>query len=99
MKDKIVYRFSADIWQHPSPGGWYFVSLPEEITREIRSQLQWLEEGWGRLSIIAKTGNSEWETALWFDSKRNTYVLPLKIEIRKKEKLELNQTITVIVGI
>jgi hypothetical protein len=27
------------------------------------------------------------ETSIWFDAKMNTYVLPLKVEIRKKENL------------
>ena len=32
-------------------------------------------------------GNSEWKTAIWFDSKKKTYLLPIKAEIRKKEKI------------
>jgi hypothetical protein len=45
--------------------GWHFVSLPIEISTEIRENLKWQEEGWGRLKATAKIGNSEWETAIW----------------------------------
>ena len=38
--------------------------------------------------MTAKTGNTQWETAIWFDTKLDTYLLPLKAEIRKKEKIE-----------
>lgn len=99
MNGKIRYEFSAKAWQHSSPGGWYFVSLTTEMADEIRKNLKWQEEGWGRLKAIAKIGNSEWETAIWFDTKHNTYLLPLKAEIRKKEKIETGVNIKTIVWI
>lgn len=93
MHPKIKYQFSAKPWQHATPGGWYFVSLPVEMAKEIRENLKWQEEGWGRLKVTARTGNSQWETAIWFDTKHNTYLLPLKAEIRKKEQIEINKDI------
>jgi len=51
------------------------------------------EEGWGRLKATARIGNCEWKTAIWFDTKMNTYLLPLKAEIRKKEMLEMGKDI------
>ncbi|HRE75563.1 MAG TPA: DUF1905 domain-containing protein [Flavobacteriales bacterium] len=95
----INYTFTATTWQHTAPGGWYFVSMPVEMAAEIREHLKWQEEGWGRLKAIAETGNSKWETAIWFDTKHKTYILPLKAEIRKKENIVLNQEIEVIVWI
>lgn len=91
MITKIKYKFSAKIWQHTSPVGWYFVSLPVELSKEIRDNVKWQEEGWGRLKAGAKTGNSEWNTAIWFDTKHHTYLLPIKAEIRNNEKIVLNQ--------
>ena len=99
MHGKVKYAFSARTWQHASPGGWYFVSLPVDMAAEIRANLKWQEEGWGRLKAIAQTGQTKWETAIWFDTKHQTYLLPLKTEVRKKERIEANQTIDVIVWI
>jgi len=93
MTGKIKYEFLASTWQHSSPGGWHFVSLPSDIAKEIRENLGWLEEGWGRLKVTAKIGNTEWETAIWFDTKHKTYVLPLKSKIRNKEKIETDKEI------
>jgi hypothetical protein len=90
---KIKYQFSAKIWQHSVQGGWYFVSLPVELSNEIRENLKWREEGWGRLKAIAKIGNSEWNTAIWFDTRHSSYLLPIKTKIRRKEKIELDQII------
>lgn len=94
MQAKITYTFSAEIWQYGAPGGWYFVSLPENLATEIRTHLKWQEEGWGRLKATAKIGASTWDTAIWFDTKKNTYILPLKAQIRQQEKLETGQKIT-----
>lgn len=87
MNGKIKYTFSATLWKYPSPGGWHFISLPVEMSSEIRENLQWQEEGWGRLKATTQIGRSVWETAIWFDTKCKTYLLPVKAEIRKKEKL------------
>jgi hypothetical protein len=95
MKGRIKYVFTAAIWLHPSPGAWHFVSVPTPIAVEIRANLSGQEAGWGRLKASAAIGHSTWETAIWFDTKLNTYLLPLKAEIRKREKLEIGQHVAV----
>ncbi len=99
MKDKIIFEFWAKLWQYSGQNGWYFVSLPAVISSEIRENLKWQEEGWGRMKATAKIGQSQWETAIWFDTKLNTYLLPIKAKIRKNEVLKLNEAIHVIIGI
>ena len=65
------------------------------MTVEIRLANQGFEEGWGRLKVTAKIGELKWKTAIWYDTKRNTYLLPLKTEIRKKGKLAVEDRVTV----
>ena len=95
----IKYEFRAKPWQHSSPGGWHFVSLPVTLSKEIRENFKWQEEGWGRLKATAKIENIEWATAIWFDTKHDTYILPLKAEIRKNLNIETGKDIKVIVWI
>ena len=96
----LKYEFEAKVWQYAAPsGGWYFVSLPVDIAAEIRIILKSEEEGWGRLKARAKINNTEWDTAIWFDSKAKTYILPLKAEIRKKEKLEKDKNVRIIIWV
>lgn len=94
---RIEYRFKATLWQYAGPAGWHFVSLPQKLSKEIRRSLRQEEAGWGRLPVTAKTGTSEWKTAIWFDTKLNTYLLPLKAEIRKKERLLPDTPVRVII--
>jgi hypothetical protein len=95
MLSKIAYDFSAELWQHPSEGGWHFISLPLSLSKEIRENLAWQEEGWGRMKVIAKLGSLQWETAIWFDRKAGTYLLPIKAEVRKKTKIQVGQTLNI----
>ena len=69
------------------------------MSKEIRENLGFLEEGWGRLKMTAKTDNTQWETAIWFDTKLDTYLLPLKAEIRKREKITTDKEIEIMIWI
>ena len=99
MTGKIKFEFTAEVWPYSGPNGWYFVSLPTSISSEIRENLRWQEEGWGRMKTRAEIGNSQWETAIWFDKTHKTYLLPIKKEIRKKEALEEGKEIKTIIWI
>ena len=95
----IKYPFTAEAWQYAGKGAWIFVSLPQKLSKEIRAHFKAHEEGWGRLKATACIGASEWKTAIWFDTKANTYILPLKAEIRKKENVVAGKKVKVIVTI
>ena len=95
MQAKIKFNFSGKLWKFPSKGGWFFVSLPKELSSEIRTNLQWQEEGWGRLKVSAVINNLSWDTAIWFDKKHETYLLPIKATVRKKNNLKLDDVIKV----
>lgn len=95
MNAKIKYQFTAQPWQHQGPGGWYFVTLPTEMSAEIRTHLKEFEEGWGRLKARAQINQHLWDTAIWFDTKTQSYLLPLKADVRKKEVIFVGTPIEV----
>lgn len=95
----IKYEFAAKMWQHSLPGGWFFISLPLNVAEEIRKFSKANEEGWGRLKVIAKIADVEWRTSIWFDTKMNTYLLPVKADIRKLGKFEVGETLNVVIGV
>jgi Domain of unknown function (DUF1905). len=98
----IKYEFSAKVWHYSSTGsmgGWWIVCLPQEMSHGRRESLKFLEEGWGRMKVTAKIGRIQWATSIWFDTKLDSYLLPVKAEIRKKEKLEIGSEVDVIIWI
>jgi hypothetical protein len=92
---KTEYRFSAKLWRLQEAGGWHFVSLPPKTSDEIRAVFKNEEQGWGRLKTTARIGSTAWQTAIWFDTQRGFYLLPVKADVRKKENMKINQTVAV----
>lgn len=99
MESKIRYQFSETIWKHEGTGGWYFVSLPIKLSKEIREHFKWQEQGWGRMKAKVQLKGLEWQTAIWFDTKRDTYLLPIKAEVRRKTDVGINEWIDLILWI
>jgi hypothetical protein len=91
----IPFEFEAELWQYTGKGGWYFLSIPTHISLEIRSIFKTQEEGWGRLKTTATIHEVSWETAIWFSSKDNTYLLPVKSEIRKRAQIKVGDIVIV----
>jgi hypothetical protein len=98
MEAKIKYEFHGKMWLH-SIGGWYFMTLPHDFSQEIRLNLKNEETGWGRLKAKVQIQNSIWSTSIWFDTKLNSYLLPIKAEIRKKENLVIGNDYKVLIWV
>jgi hypothetical protein len=95
----IKFEFTSKPWQYAPPGGWYFASLPVKLSSEIRNAVKSEEAGWGRLKAAARIGKAEWKTAIWFDTKLNAYLLPLKAEVRKSANIEVGKNIKITIWV
>jgi hypothetical protein len=47
------------------------------------------------MNVVAEVGSSRWKTSMWFDTKHNTYLLPLRADIRLKENISIDDVIDV----
>lgn len=90
------YRFKGEVWKYKGHAGWHFVTLPKKLSVTIRKNHGFSEEGWGRLKAKAFTGDSEWQTAIWFDTKAESYLLPVKASVRKANGIKSGVEILVI---
>ncbi|MES3031738.1 MAG: DUF1905 domain-containing protein [Patescibacteria group bacterium] len=74
-------------------GAWRFARVPEDISVKIKElQLKEIQKrkrrrGWGAVYAKVKIGKSEWQTSIFPDRHSNTYILPLKKQIRYEENL------------
>lgn len=89
------YTFSGKVWKYKGPAGWHFVTLPRSLSKTIRRAHGASEEGWGRLKAEASIGECRWWTAIWFDSKAMSYLLPIKASVRKRVKIRSGSPVTV----
>ncbi len=82
-----VYRFKAKVWIFNGPTPWYFVTLPQKLAAEVRAFHGGLQKNFGTIRVNATVGKTTWKTSVFRDTKSNSYALPLKAEVRKKEKI------------
>jgi hypothetical protein len=80
-----MYTFESVVWLYPGMAGWRFISLPKEVSEEIRMKYGNSMKGWGSIPVIVTVGKTTWETSVFPDKKSQSYLLPMKLEVRKKE--------------
>ncbi len=88
------YTFPAPlwIWSAQESATWVFVTLPEDISADIREVPRPHQRGFGSIRVEVAIGATRWTTSVFPDSKTGCYVLPIKKAVRKAEHLEVGDT-------
>lgn len=81
------FEFEAEVWEHRGSGSWHFVSLPVPIADDIEAAFGHRAKGFGSLRVDVTIGATSWQTSIFPDNKRGTYVLPVKKAVRVAEGL------------
>jgi hypothetical protein len=89
----IDFEFSGEIWYWRGPAPFFFVTVPEEESRDLKVISSDVTYGWGVIPVRAQIGNTEWKTSLF--PKGNLYLVPIKVMVRKAEHLEEGDTVTI----
>jgi len=86
-------EFSGKIffWRGPAP--WYFVTVPEQQSQDIKAVSSFVTYGWGVIPVTVRVGRSEWQTSLF--PKDGRYLVPIRANIRKAEGLEEGDEVTI----
>jgi hypothetical protein len=86
-------EFRGEIWHWRGPAPYYFVTVPADECRALRSASKLVTYGWGMIPVKVRIGTTEWTTSLF--PKEGGYVVPLKDSVRKAEGLEEGDEVTV----
>ena len=89
-----TFEITAQVWLWNGKGIWYFVTLPGDISTEIRDNYKQIAV-MGMIPVTVTLGTSQWKTSLFNTKGKIAYILPLKKAIRTKENIQLNQVLTV----
>jgi hypothetical protein len=81
------FSFTAAVWEHDGQGAWHFVSLPENEADDIDEMFGHRARGFGSIRVEVTIGATVWRTSIFPDTKRGTYVLPVKKAVRLAERL------------
>ena len=87
----IEFTGKIFFWRGPAP--WFFVAVPEEQSRDLKAISGFVTYGWGVIPVRVRIGKTEWQTSLF--PKDDRYLVPIKASVRKAEKLEEGDTVTI----
>ncbi len=89
-----IYKVKSKVFEYPGMGAWHFIAVPKKESAQIKSTFGVMKRGFGSLRVIATIGKTKWKTSIFPDSDTGTYFLPVKSEVRKKEKVNKGDTIS-----
>jgi uncharacterized protein DUF1905 len=93
MVTKTTYEFTAEVWRSEGPADRYFVTLPDEIAQEIRERFGGSHQAVGSLPVSVALGRSIWSTSLYAGTVTGTYVIPIKDDVRRRERVREAQVV------
>lgn len=76
-------------------GSSHFMSVPKELSDEIRAHSMLERRGFGSVRVEATIGDVTWRTSLFPSKSSGGYFLPVKIDVCRKEELVAGDTVTV----
>jgi hypothetical protein len=93
----VIVVFDAELWVWDArrDDSWTFVSLPADVSEEIRELTEGPRRGFGAVAVRVALGGSTWKTSIFPDSKRGCYVLPVKRAVRKAEGFDLGDIMSI----
>lgn len=75
-------------------GSWHFVTVPEELSDEIRAHSMAALRGFGSVKVEACIHDVSWRTSV-FPVKSGGYFLPVKAEVRRRAGIAAGDDVTV----
>ncbi|HEY5979124.1 MAG TPA: DUF1905 domain-containing protein [Microlunatus sp.] len=92
-----TFEFESDlwIWRARREDGWTFLSVPVEVSDEIRElALARPPAGFGSVRVSVTLGSTTWQTSV-FPGEDGRYALPVKKSVRRAEAVEAGDTVSI----
>ena len=81
----MIIDFTGEIWYWRGPSPFYFVTVPVDDGNTLKAISGLVTYGWGMIPVTAGIGATVWKTSLF--AKDGSYVVPIKADVRKAEKI------------
>ena len=94
----IIFTSLVWIWKGSDAAGrWFFVTVPDEQSGEIKAHAFGTPRGFGSVKVEATIGDVAWRTSV-FPLNSGGYLLPLKAEVRRRAAISAGDDVTVELG-
>ncbi|HLV11068.1 MAG TPA: DUF1905 domain-containing protein [Trueperaceae bacterium] len=94
-----VFALVAPLWRYDGPAPWYFVSLPQDVSDEIRAGYGGMAGGFGSLRVEVTVGRTTWRTSVFPQGRSGRYLLPVKRQVRRDEGLEAGDEVALLLRV
>ena len=91
MAAPFAFRAAVIEWRGPAP--YFYAPIPAEHVDAIRRASRVVSYGWGVIPVEATVGGISFTTSLF--PKDDTYLLPLKLDVRRRTGITVGDTIDV----
>lgn len=94
------WTFTGPVWVWrgsgngpPPKAAWYFITIDGDVAASIRAATRGSSKkkggvGFGSVRVTVIIGGTRWQTSLFPSKDSGGYLLPLKADVRKAERLE-----------
>lgn len=89
----MTLEFSNQVWYWKGPAPHYFITVPPEQCQDLKATSKFVTYGWGMIPVRVQIGETEWKTSLF--PRDGQYIVPLRMNVRKKENIEEGDEVTV----
>ena len=90
---KNHFKIKSKVWLYPGMAGWHFTTLPKKQSETIKKTFGAMKRGWGSLPVAVTIGKTTWRTSIFPDKNSGAYLLPLKADVWKKEKIHASDMV------
>ncbi len=84
----MKFTTQSQLWKWQGDGAWYFLTLPKDISSDIKEAYSGPKRGFGSVRVEVHLGGSIWRTSIFPDSSSGSYLLPIKKSIRQAENID-----------
>lgn len=89
----MEFEFNGTIWFWRGPAPWFFVTMPEKESGDLKTISASVTYGWGVIPVRVQIGKTVWKTSLF--PKDDLYLVPIKADVRKAEHLDEGDEVTI----
>ena len=82
------------LWTGGGGGNWYFVTVPEEQSGELRAEGLAARRGFGSVKVEATINGVTWRPSV-FPQKSGGFLLPVKAQVRRAAGIAVGDEISV----
>lgn len=88
------YTVRSKVWLYPGEmAAWHFANVDKKQSAGLKEKYGMKQRGFGSIPVIATIGKTSWQTSIFRDNRSETYLLPLKADVRRTEGIDAGDEI------